>query len=244
MLLNCDLGESYGSWTMGVDAAVMPYIDQANIACGFHAGDPLTMRHTLALAAAARSGDRRPSRLPGYRRLRPPQHGAQPRGDHRQPALPGRRAGRHGAHLGLALAYVKPHGALYHDMMARSEVRAAIIEALASYHRPLALMVQATAQRCCASSRSGSRRRARCCSRPLRIAAMPTTAACCRRSQPGAVHNRERMLAQVAQLLQDSTVTTVSGNIIPLQVDTLCVHGDNPEGVRCIAAIRALLDGG
>ena len=54
MLLNCDLGESFGSWTMGVDTAVMPHIDQANIACGFHAGDPLTMRRTLALAAEHR----------------------------------------------------------------------------------------------------------------------------------------------------------------------------------------------
>ena len=51
MQLNCDLGESYGNWNMGHDAAVMPYIDQASIACGFHAGDPLTMRKTLALAA-------------------------------------------------------------------------------------------------------------------------------------------------------------------------------------------------
>ena len=51
MQLNCDLGESYGNWNMGHDAAVMPFIDQASIACGFHAGDPLTMRSTLALAA-------------------------------------------------------------------------------------------------------------------------------------------------------------------------------------------------
>ena len=51
MLLNCDLGESYGSWTMGLDAEVMPHIDQANIACGFHGGDPVTLRRTLALAA-------------------------------------------------------------------------------------------------------------------------------------------------------------------------------------------------
>ena len=51
MLLNCDLGESYGRWTMGLDADVMPHIDQANIACGFHGGDPLTLRRTLALAA-------------------------------------------------------------------------------------------------------------------------------------------------------------------------------------------------
>ena len=64
------------------------------------------------------------------------------------------------------------------------------------------------------------------------------------RSQPGAVHNRERMLAQVQQLRQDSTVTTLSGHIIPLQVDTLCVHGDNPESVGSIEAIRALVNGG
>ena len=51
MLLNCDLGESYGSWTMGLDEEVMPHIDQANVACGFHGGDPLTMRKTLRLAA-------------------------------------------------------------------------------------------------------------------------------------------------------------------------------------------------
>ena len=50
MRLNCDLGESFGSWNMGLDSAVMPYIDQANIACGFHAGDPLVMSRTLALA--------------------------------------------------------------------------------------------------------------------------------------------------------------------------------------------------
>jgi UPF0271 protein len=64
------------------------------------------------------------------------------------------------------------------------------------------------------------------------------------RSQPGAIHNRERMLAQVQQLRQDSTVTTLSGHIIPLQVDTLCVHGDNPESVGSIEAIRALVNGG
>ena len=52
LLLNCDLGESYGSWTMGRDEDVMPHIDQANIACGFHGGDPLVMKNTLALAKA------------------------------------------------------------------------------------------------------------------------------------------------------------------------------------------------
>ena len=63
------------------------------------------------------------------------------------------------------------------------------------------------------------------------------------RSKPGAVHDRDKMLAQVEQLQRDGTVTNVSGNILALQADTLCVHGDNLEGVQAIEAIRALVDG-
>jgi UPF0271 protein len=243
MLLNCDLGESYGNWTMGHDAAVMPHIDQANIACGFHAGDPLTMRRTLALAAA---------------------HGVAV-GAH--PAYPdivgfGRRAMLLSAEeiianlhyqvaaldgmaqsAGLSLAYVKPHGAFYHDMMARHEVRAAILEALATYHRPLPLMLQATAQD------DEYRAQAQAAGVPLLFEAFADRCyaddgSLLPRSQPGAVHDRERMLAQVTQLQRDQTVTTVGGNTLALHVDTLCVHGDSPAGVAAIAAIRALLDGG
>jgi 5-oxoprolinase (ATP-hydrolysing) subunit A len=243
MLLNCDLGESYGSWPMGMDERVMPYLDQANIACGFHAGDPLTMQQTLTLAA---------------------QHGVAI-GAH--PAYPdivgfGRRsmalsraeiiASLHyqiaaldgmAQNMGLALSHVKPHGALYHDMMARSAVRAAIIAALAGYHRPLALVIQATAQ--------AAAHRAEAADAGVTLLFEAFADRCYAddgsllpRSEPGAVHDRERMLAQVAQLRRDSTVTTVHGKVIPLQADTLCVHGDNPEVVRSIAALRALVDGG
>ena len=62
MLLNCDLGESYGSWTMGLDAEVMPHIDQASIACGFHGGDPVTMRRHAGTGRPLRCRRRRPSR--------------------------------------------------------------------------------------------------------------------------------------------------------------------------------------
>jgi 5-oxoprolinase (ATP-hydrolysing) subunit A len=243
MLLNCDLGESYGSWPMGMDERVMPYLDQANIACGFHAGDPVTMQQSLALAA---------------------QHGVAV-GAH--PAYPdivgfGRRsmalsraeiiANLHyqiaaldgmAQNLGLALSHVKPHGALYHDMMARNEVRAAIVEALASYHRPLALVVQATAQ--------AATHRAEASAAGVALLFEAFADRCYAddgsllpRSEPGAVHDREKMLGQVAQLQRESTVTTVSGKTIPLQADTLCVHGDNPDVVRSVAALRALLDGG
>ena len=243
MLLNCDLGESYGRWTMGADAAVMPYLDQANIACGFHAGDPVTMRHTLALAAqhgvAIGAHPAYPDIVGFGRRSMTLSHEEIIANLHYQiAALEGMAQS-----VGLAPTYVKPHGALYHDMMARGEVRAAILEALASYHRPLALMVQATLQ--------AAAHRAEADAAGVQLLFEAFADRCYAddgsllpRSQAGAVHNQERMLAQVAQVTRDSTVTTVSGRIIPLQVDTLCVHGDNPEVVRTIAALRALVTGG
>lgn len=242
MLLNCDLGESYGSWAMGLDAEVMPHIDQANIACGFHGGDPLTMRDTLQLAA---------------------KHGVSI-GAH--PAYPdlvgfGRRsmalstdeiiASLHyqvaaldgmAQSAGLSLSYVKPHGALYNDMMARSEVRSAIMQALASYHRPLPLMLQATPQAEQHRAEAGPH------SLPLLFEAFADRCydddgKLLSRRKPGAVHSREKMLAQVAQLRSEGTVTTVSGDSLPLHADTLCVHGDNIEGVQAIREIRALVNG-
>lgn len=242
MLLNCDLGESYGSWTMGLDAEVMPHIDQANIACGFHGGDPLTIRRTLALAA---------------------EHGVSV-GAH--PAYPdlvgfGRRsmnlstdeiiaslhyqvAALEGMALshGLIIAHVKPHGALYNDMMAKKQVRSAIMQALASYHRPLPLMLQATPA---ATQHSAE-------AETLGVAVLfeafadrcyDDDGSLLSRRKPGAVHNRERMLAQVAQLQAEGTIITVSGQPLALQADTLCVHGDNLEGVQAIRDIRALVDG-
>ena len=242
MLLNCDLGESYGSWTMGQDADVMPYIDQANIACGFHGGDPVTMRTTLALAA---------------------QHGVSI-GAH--PAYPdlvgfGRRSMNLSAeeivaslhyqiaaldgmalNQGLELGYVKPHGALYNDMMANPAIRTAIMQAVASFHRPLALMLQATPD--------AKRHRLEAEALGLQVLFEAFADRCyvddgslLSRRKPGAVHSRERMLAQVQELTARGTVTTVNGRVLELHPDTLCVHGDNIEGVQAIQAIRALVDG-
>jgi UPF0271 protein len=242
MLLNCDLGESYGSWTMGLDADVMPHIDQANIACGFHGGDPLTLRRTLALAA--RHGvtvGAHPSYpdLVGFGR-----RSMDLSAEEIIASLHYQVAALEGMALvqGLALAYVKPHGALYNDMMAKPAVRSAIIQALAGYHRPLPLMLQATP--------AAAQHRAEAEALGIGVMFEAFADRCydddgglLSRRKPGAVHTKERMLAQVAQLQQRGTVTTVGGRELPLQADTLCVHGDNPEGVQAIQAIRALVRG-
>lgn len=243
MLLNCDLGESYGSWTMGMDEAVMPHLDQANVACGFHGGDPLTIEKTLKLAQ---------------------QHGVSVGAHPAYPDLVG--FGRRSMALsndelrctllyqiaalegmarttGVALDYVKPHGALYNDMMASPALRGVIMDTIASYPAPLRLMLQATAESEAIRAEAEARGLAlwfeafadRCYDDDGRLLS---------RRKPGAVHDRDRMLAQVQQLAEDGSVTTVSGTRLPLQVDTLCVHGDNAEGVQAIQAIRDLLHRG
>ncbi|MCP3908029.1 MAG: 5-oxoprolinase subunit PxpA [Oceanicoccus sp.] len=240
--LNCDLGESFGSWTMGMDAAVMPYIDQANIACGFHAGDPVVMRNTLALA---KKNDVSIGAHPAYQDL----VGFGRRSMncsteeiialmHYQVAAMDGMA----ATAGLKLEYVKPHGALYNDMMAKPDVRNAIMVAMSDYQRPLTLMLQATPQY--AEHKAEADRLGlnlsfeafadRCYDDDGKLLA---------RSKAGAVHSKEKMLAQVQQLCTDGTVTTVSGNTLPLQADTLCVHGDNEAGVQAIQEIRELIGG-
>lgn len=243
MLLNCDLGESHGSWTMGMDADVMPYIDQANIACGFHAGDPLTMRNTLALAAVHNvTVGAHPAYpdLVGFGRRSMSLSEEEIIADlHFQiSALDGMAK-----NAGLELSYVKPHGALYNDMMARDEVRSAILKALASYHRPLPLMLQATPQ--------AGQHRAEADALGLPVLFEAFADRCydddgklLSRRKPGAVHSKEKMLAQVAQLCSAGTVTSVSGHTLPLNADTLCVHGDNVEGVQAIREIRTLVNGG
>ncbi|MEH6590942.1 MAG: 5-oxoprolinase subunit PxpA [Halioglobus sp.] len=242
MLLNCDLGESFGSWTMGMDERVMPHIDQANIACGFHGGDPLTMQKTLALAAQHNVAIGAHPAYPdlvgfGRRSMNLSRDEIIASLLYQVSALDGMAAS-----LGSVLSYVKPHGALYNDMMAKPDVRAAIMAAIASYHRPLTLMLQAT------PDAPSHKEEAKALGLTLAFEAFADRCydddgKLLARSKPGAVHNREKMLAQVTQLKDSGTVTTVSGHSLALVPDTLCVHGDNLEGVQAIEAIRALVKG-
>ncbi|MGK0500175.1 MAG: UPF0271 protein [Oceanicoccus sp.] len=238
--LNCDLGESFGAWTMGMDEAVMPFIDQANIACGFHAGDPLVMKKTLALAEKYQLAiGAHPSYqdLTGFGRRSMNYSAAEiVAAMHYQiAALDGLAASD-----GLQLTYVKPHGALYNDMMAKSTVRAAIMQSIASYHRPLVLMLQASA--------NAEQHRQEAAEAGISLSFEAFADRCydddgslLARSKTGAVHNKEKMLAQVKQLCEKGSVTTVSGNELPLVADTLCVHGDNIAGVQAIEAIREIV---
>ena len=144
LLLNCDLGESFGAWKMGLDDQVMPFIDQANIACGFHAGDPIVMKKTLLSAKSHNvvigahpsypdlaGFGRRSMNLPAVEIIAIVQY--------QIAALAGMAE-----NIDMPITYVKPHGALYNDMMANVHIRSAVMEAIAGSHLPLAFMLQAT----------------------------------------------------------------------------------------------------
>ena len=238
--LNCDLGESFGSWIMGLDEAVMPHIDQANIACGFHAGDPLVLQKTLELAKA---NNVTIGAHPGYpdlvgfgrRSIKVTAAELKATVQYQIAAIDGMATLQ-----GQTLTYVKPHGAMYNDMMADSEIRATIMQAVAEYHRPLVLMLQSTPQ--------AEQHLQEADSIGLKLWFEIFADRCydddgklLSRTQPGAVHTKEKMLAQVKQLKEQGTVTTVSGHLLTLRADTLCVHGDNMDGVNAIQEIRGLI---
>lgn len=240
MLLNCDLGESYGNWRMGRDEDVMPFLDQANVACGFHGGDPLTLEKTLHLARESGvSVGAHPSYpdLVGFGRRSMALSADELRASllYQIAALDGMAAS-----AGVQIDYVKPHGALYNDMMADHDLREGVMASIAAYYKPLRLMLQATADA------DAHRKQAQAHGLTLWFEAFADRCydddgRLVSRRKPKAVHDKATMLAQVKQLAQDGSVTTVSGNILPLQIDTLCVHGDNAEGVQAIREIRQLL---
>lgn len=242
MLLNCDLGESYGSWTMGLDDQVMPFINQANVACGFHGGDPLTIRRTLSLAKVHKVTVGAHPAYPdlvgfGRRSMNLASEELAATLLYQVSALDGMARCEQ-----LELSYVKPHGALYNDMMAKPEVRATIMQAIAAYHRPITLMLQATPN-ADLHREEASQHGIELLFEAFADRCYDNDGALLSRAKPGAVHGREKMLAQVRQLRDDGTVTTVDGHILALRPDTLCVHGDNTEGVAAIEEIRALVDG-
>ncbi len=240
LLLNCDLGESFGAWKMGLDDQVMPFIDQANIACGFHAGDPVVIKKTLL---AAKRNNVQVGAHPSYpdmsgfgrRSMKIPPVELIALLQYQIAALTGMAS-----NLGIEVAYVKPHGALYNDMMADGHIRSAVMEAISECHQPLAFMLQAT------PDAETHREEAKAFGLEVLFEAFADrcyddNGALLSRTKEGAVHSREKMLEQVIQLQQYGTVTTVSGHQLALQADSLCVHGDNMDGVKAIEKIRQLI---
>jgi 5-oxoprolinase (ATP-hydrolysing) subunit A len=233
--LNCDMGESFGAYTLGDDAAILPYITSANVACGFHAGDPQVMDATVRLCAAAgvRVGAH-PSTpdLQGFGRremsLAPEE----------AEALVLYQVGALAAFAraaGVTLTHVKPHGALYNQAARDPALAAAVARGVARFSRELALVGLAGSALLAAALEAGL---------PSAGEGFPDRAynpdgSLRSRRLPGAVLDDPNQIAANAVRLARDGIVTPGGQI---KVDTLCLHGDNPIAVQAAQAVRAALE--
>jgi UPF0271 protein len=239
MKLNCDLGEGFGIWQLGQDDKLMPHIDMANIACGFHAGDAHVIHKTLQLAKQYnievgahpsypdKLGFGRRSMLCSKQEIIELIH-------YQVAALDGMAKNQ-----GINITYVKPHGALYNDMMSNDSVCEAIFEAISSFHRPLKLMLLATPKQ------QGYREKADASGIELIFEAFSDrryteNGYLMSRKDPQAVLNEEEMIQQVKSLMECGDVICASGEKISLQADSLCVHGDNDQAIKVIKELKRL----
>ena len=224
---------------MGLDEQVMPHIDMANIACGFHAGDADIMASTLSLAKKHKvtigAHPSYPDKQGFGRRSMAMSEKELTNCLHYQIAAIDGMAAVHG----LTLEYVKPHGALYNDMMREEHTLNIVMQAVARYPKPLKLMILATNQ--------AAKHKALATELGIELILeafadrqYTDEGKLVSRALAGSVLEKPALLKQVKQLIEHGTVTTQSGQQLTLHADSLCVHGDNDAGIALIQEINAL----
>jgi UPF0271 protein len=234
---NCDMGESFGAWALGRDPEVIPFITSANIACGFHAGDPGCMRRTVALAEAHGVGVGAHPGFPDLRGFGRRNLAAAPdevRDDvvYQVGALTAFTAARR-------LQHVKPHGALYNMAVAGGDLARAICDAVLQVDPRMILVLLSGSPWAALAERLGVRV-AREAFADRAVNADGTLVA---RSKPGAVlHDVSEVVERSIRLVKEGTVTAATGEAVHLHADTLCLHGDTPGAVQLAAALRTALE--
>jgi UPF0271 protein len=241
LLLNCDIGESYGAWTMGLDAEVMPFIDCANIACGFHAGDPSVMRKTVSLAL---KHDVMIGAHPAYpdlvgfgrRSMACSPQEIQDLLHYQIGALDGVCRVQGGR-----VRYVKPHGAMYNDMMANPAQLRAVVEAIARYDDQLPLMLLAMRDNSAAQA-IADEFGVQLWFEAFADRGYDSVGRLMSRQLPGAVHHEpELIIAQAMKFSRGEPLRASDGSELYLSADTLCVHGDNASSIAAVQRIREAL---
>jgi UPF0271 protein len=239
--LNSDVGESFGNYQLGLDDQVIPLISSANIACGFHAGDPGVIRHTMALAKEHGTA---PGAHPGFPDLmgfgrRNMDASLEEIKDYVVYQVGALQA--FAAMQGLRLQHVKPHGALY-NMAARDlSMWEAIAEAVARLDDRLILVTLAGPNRQELDA-MGSRYGIRFAFEFFADRAYNLDGSLVSRREQGAViHDQDLASERVLTMVKEGKVTSREGTEIELAAETICVHGDNPAAVRLIKQIRERL---
>jgi len=237
--LNSDLGESYGAWAMGDDAAMIDIVSSANVACGFHAGDPAGILRTLKVAAqqgvAVGAHVSYPD-IVGFGRREMDIAPADLIADvvYQIGALQGLATT-----VGAKVSYVKPHGALYNRIAVDPVQGAAVIEAIKSIDSSLALVGLANAPIITQARAAGLR----VISEAYADRAYTKEGRLVSRRERGAVlHDAALIAERMVRLALHGTVEAIDGSVIEVEMQSICVHGDNPGAVAIAKEIRRRLE--
>ena len=238
--LNADLGESFGAWSMGNDAALLQVINSANIACGFHAGDPVVMRDTVRLALAnGVSLGAHPAfpDLQGFGRrvmqLSPKE--LESTILYQVGALQAMAAAEGGR-----VTHVKPHGALNNMACADDAMAATVARAVKALDRELILLAPAHS----ALERAGEAAGLRVAREVFADRTYQGDGQLTPRSVPGSVlHAAQDCVQHVLRMLESGGIVTADGRLLPTAIDSVCVHGDGPDAVASAQQIRVAVQG-
>jgi len=234
--INSDTGESFGAYTIGRDAGLFRSITSANVAAGFHAGDPSVLRATIRLAKANGVAVGAHPGFPdlvgfGRRELNVTPQEAEDFVLYQIAAVAGVAAAD-----GVRLQHVKPHGALFNMAVRNKELAAAIAGAVAAFDKTLILFGLPGSEILNAGRAAG-----------LRVAAEvfadrayePDGSLASRRKPNSVIHDPDAVVARAVRMVKERTVVAIDGSVVPLEADTICVHGDTPGSDDLAAKIRA-----
>lgn len=237
--INSDMGESFGAYTIGHDAGLMTSITSANVAAGFHAGDPSVLRDTIRLAkqhgVAVGAHPGFPDLVGfGRRELNVTPQEAEDMVLYQVAAVAGVAAVE-----GVKIQHVKPHGALFNMAVRNRELSSAIARAVAAFDRTLILFGLPGSEILVAGQAAG-----------LPVAAEvfadrayePDGSLASRRKPGSVIHDPDAVVARAVRMAKDRTVVAIDGSVVALEADTICVHGDTPGSDHLAAKIRAGLE--
>jgi len=238
--LNCDMGESFGAYRIGADEEVFPHITSANVACGFHGGDPTVMRTTLArarehgVAVGAHPGF--PDLIGfGRRNIDATADEVYDLVVYQIGALLGFAAA-----AGMQLQHVKAHGALYNMAVAKPQLAAAIARATRDVDQALVLFGLPGSHLISEGESAGLRT----ASEAFADRNYMSDGTLVSRRRPDAhIHDAGEAVARAIRMVRDGIVTPVDGPDITIRVDTICIHGDGPHAAEFARQLRAGFEG-
>jgi UPF0271 protein len=237
--LNSDLGESFGPWPMGQDSALMDSITSANIACGFHAGDPGVMRQTIALARDKGVAIGAHPGFPdlvgfGRREIKASPREVEDFVLYQVAALAGMAAAQ-----GMRLQHVKAHGALYNMACKDRALADAIARGVAAIDRSLVLFGLPSSE----LLRAGEAAGLPVAAEVFADRAYERDGSLTSRNKPGSViHDENTVVDRAVRMVKDQQVVAVDGSVIALKADTICLHGDTPGAADLARVIRRGLE--